>query len=287
MKLLAQNRVLSVAVAASLIIHGIFLSVRFVPPEAFRVIPADTSLEVILVNAKHDKKPVKADAVAQANLDGGGTEDKGHAKSPLPSSNRTPDGNSLASTQKTVRELQEQQKALMAKLKQKMPLDANAKTALPDNAADENNDKTQLTNRAAQIERNIEEQNKRPKKTFITPSTREVGYAMYYKAMQKKIESIGTLNFPEDNGKRLYGELIVYIPVFHDGTLYEKEGGPRIQRSSGIPALDNAALKIVRRAAPFGAFPANMRSGNGGDLWVIVTRFKFTREQGLETQLRS
>jgi protein TonB len=143
-----------------------------------------------------------------------------------------------------------------------------------------------LARTAAEIARNIEDYNKRPKKTQITPSTKEVGYAMYYATLQKRIENIGTLNFPQHNGKKLYGELVVYIPIFQDGTLYQKDGGPRIERSSGNQALDKAALQIVRRAAPFGKFPPNMRSSDKDDLWVIITRFKFTREDKMQADLR-
>ena len=138
----------------------------------------------------------------------------------------------------------------------------------------------------AEITQTIEDQNKRPKRTHISPSTRQVGYALYYKAMQKQVEEVGTLNFPQQNGKKLYGELVVSIPVFQDGTLYQKEGGPRVERSSGNPALDKAALDIVRRAAPFGAFPQNMRSVGKDDLWIVITRFTFTREEKLKAQLQ-
>jgi protein TonB len=139
-----------------------------------------------------------------------------------------------------------------------------------------------ISRAAAEITQAIEDQNKRPKKTFITPSTREVGYAIYYKQMQKRVEEVGTLNFPQQNGNKLYGELVMYIPIFQDGTLYLKDGGPRVERSSGNPALDRAALQIVRRAAPFGKFPPNMRSTDKDDLWVIITRFKFTREDKMQ-----
>jgi protein TonB len=100
------------------------------------------------------------------------------------------------------------------------------------------------------------------------------------------VEDVGTLNFPQKDGKKLYGELIVYIPIFQDGTIYEKDGGPKVEKSSGNSALDAAALRIVRRAAPFGKFPPNMRSVDKDDLWVVITRFKFTRDQLLETELR-
>jgi protein TonB len=128
----------------------------------------------------------------------------------------------------------------------------------------------------AEIEKRIEQLNRKPKRTVITPSTREVEYAIYYTSVQRKIEQIGTLNFPKKNGQKLYGELVASIPIFHDGTIYEKEGGPKIEHSSGDPDLDRAALRIIRRAAPFGAFPKAMRSTGRDDVWQLVTRFNFT-----------
>jgi len=147
-------------------------------------------------------------------------------------------------------------------------------------------DSTAIARMSAEIAKTIDDQNKRPKKTFITPSTQRVEYAMYYKTLQRRVEEIGTLNFPQQDGRKLYGELVISIPIFHDGTIYEKDGGPKIENSSGITALDNAALRIVRRASPFGRFPANMRTKNSDDLWVVITRFKFTREQALEAQMQ-
>lgn len=122
----------------------------------------------------------------------------------------------------------------------------------------------------------------------ITANTRDVGYAMYYKALRKRVESFGLINFPQRNGVKLYGELTVRIPVYRDGTLFEKEGGPGIERSSGNPALDRAALNIIRRAAPFGPFPKSMQAKNGGaDVWIIITKLRFTRDQGVQSQIRS
>jgi protein TonB len=65
-----------------------------------------------------------------------------------------------------------------------------------------------------------------------------------------------------------------------------KDGGPRVEQSSGNRALDAAALQIVRRAAPFGGFPANMRTRGKDDLWEVITRFRFTREEKMQTELR-
>jgi protein TonB len=288
-----QDRSLVTAVAVSLLAHAVLLAVHFAPPEPLRFKPVDPGLEVILVNARHDKKPVKAEALAQANLDGGGNADAGRAKSPLPDLKKTDDGDSIRAARRRVAELEERQRVLAQTAKKtpaavpKQSEQDKPSPAPPTPAvADDSENTRELARREAEINRQIEDYNKRPRKTQITPSTREVGYAMYYAALQKRIENIGTMNFPQQNGKKLYGELVVYIPVFQDGTLYDREGGPRVEKSSGNAALDAAALRIVRRAAPFGRFPDNMRSAGKDDVWEIITRFKFTRDDAVEAELR-
>lgn len=289
-----KNPTLAIAIGFSVVIHAALLAVRFAPPDTFRFQPTDPGLEVILVNAKHDKKPLKADALAQANLDGGGNAATGRAKSPLPDMRKSEDGESAKAAKRRVTDLEEQQRKLMEQLSNRKSTFSTPRAELdkprdlpqqPDNL-DAIDSARAIARREAEIAKNIEDYNKRPKKTQITPSTTEVGYAMYYKALQDKIEKIGTLNFPQQDGKKLYGELVVYIPVFQDGTIYEKDGGPRVERSSGNPALDAAAVRIARRAGPFGRFPANMRSTDKDDVWEIVTRFKFTRDDALQTDLR-
>ncbi|MET3106127.1 protein TonB [Oxalobacteraceae bacterium GrIS 2.11] len=288
-----QNLTFKIALIASLLVHGVLLLIHFVDPQPLPPVPVDPGLDVILVNAKHDKAPVKAQALAQANLDGGGNADQGHAKSPLPDLHTSEDGDAIRKTQRRIQELENLQNNLLTQTKQKSFKVANAldKTKTDEDrpvitGQDETETTKAITRLAAEIAQTIDNQNKRPRKTFITPSTKAVGYALYYKSMQKKIEDIGTLQFPEKNGKKLYGELIVYIPIFQDGSIYEKEGGPRIEKSSGVPALDKAALRIVRHAAPFGNFPQNMRSSDKDDLWIVITRFKFTHDLDLITELR-
>jgi protein TonB len=279
-----------IAVAVSVLAHAALLAIRFAAPDAFRLQPADPGLEVILVNAKHARAPLKAEALAQANLDGGGNADAGRAQSPLPDLKRIENGDSMQALQRRIADLEQRQKNVLSQVRPSPYASAPvAEQNKPDPAprGNDNLDTTKAIARmTAEITQRISDENKRPKKTFISPSTREAGYALYYKAMQKRVEEIGTLNFPQQNGNKLYGELVVYIPVFQDGGIYEKEGGPRIERSSGNAALDKAALAIVRRAAPFGKFPPNMRSSDKDDLWIVITRFKFTREEKLQAELR-
>ena len=284
----------SLAIVVSVLAHSVLLGVNFAAPQALHFKPADTGLEVILVNARHDKAPLKAEALAQANLDGGGNADKGRAKSPLPALHKTEDGQSIKAAKRKQVELEVQQKKLMTQLRKKesaFEVQAQKDKGKPEEAppqpqgVDLTDSAKIIARMEAEIAKNIEDYNKRPKRTQITPSTRGVGYAMYYKALQERIEKIGTLNFPQKNGKKLYGELTVSIPVFQDGSIFERDGGPRVERSSGNPDLDSATLAIVRRSAPFGRFPDNMRSVGMDDLWEVIARFKFTREEALETVL--
>lgn len=292
-KYFADNRFLTIALAGSVVIHAILLGVHFAAPDAFRLKPADPGLEVILVNAKHDKAPVKADAIAQANLDGGGNANEGRAKSPLPDMRKVENGDSVKAAQRKVAELEAQQQKILSQMNKTTQTVATPEREKPKEVTPQINAKDLLdTAKAvarmeAEVAKNIEEYNKRPKKTQITARTREAGYALYYKAMQEKIERLGTLNFPQRDGKKLYGELVIYIPVFQDGTIYDKEGGVRIERGSGNAALDSAALAIVRRSAPFGRFPDNMRTTSKDDIWEIITRFRFTHEETLQTDMSS
>ncbi|MFT5642984.1 MAG: protein TonB [Janthinobacterium sp.] len=280
---------LFVAIALSLLAHGVLLALHPGASGKLPPAPLEPALEVILVNAKHGAKPKKAEALAQANLDGGGNADAGRAKSPLPDLRKQDDGVSFEAAKRRIALLEQTRRDLLAQANRPSLFSVSSLTEnrAPDTlpgGADRFESRRALARMAAEISQDIEDQNQRPRKTFITPSTQQVGYAIYYKAMQKRIEETGTLNFPQQGGRKLYGELIVYIPVFQDGTIYQKGGGAQIRKSSGNAALDAAALAIVRRAAPFGRFPPDMLSKGSDDLWAIITRFTFTREEKLEAK---
>lgn len=292
--LTANNKFMPNSVAISLAFHAFLLfGIGFAAPETFHFKPVDTGLEVILVNAKHDKAPQKAEAIAQANLDGGGNADAGRAQSMLPDLQKVEDGDDLKVASSRVTELERQQEQILSHARKAAhaaaPMAEDVTKEQPDsrvNGPDSVDSSKAIARSIAEITQNISDQNKRPRKTFITPSTRAAGYAIYYKNMAKKIEDLGTLNFPKDKDKKLYGQLLLTIPIFQDGSIYEKEGGIKIDRSSGNPALDQAAIRIVQRSAPFGSFPKTMRSGDRDDIWVVVTHFKFTREEKMEAEMR-
>jgi protein TonB len=273
---------LQIALGISIAFHAVLLTVRFVDPERFNRVFQDTPLEVILVNAKSRDKPDFAKAIAQASLAGGGELEKGRATSPLPPSALMELGDAVEDAQRKVESLQQQQTQLLARLKKQlatMPPPDLARPA-PDTAQAEREEKRkQLIKLLAEIEKRINEENARPKKRYISPATREEVYAVYYDALRHKIEDKGTVNFPEQAGKKLYGELTMVVTVNFDGRLLDTE----VVETSGNLTLDRRAQSIVRGTAPFNRFNDAMR--RKADQIVVVSRFRFTRDATLETRL--
>jgi protein TonB len=114
----AQFTTLHWALGVSLLVHAVVLSVRFVDPEAFNRVFHDTPLEVVLVNARSAERPDKAQAIAQANLQGGGEAAKGRASSPLPPTVQLREGDTAEDTEeKRIEVLKQQQTMLLAQLK--------------------------------------------------------------------------------------------------------------------------------------------------------------------------
>ncbi|GKS74932.1 TonB family protein [Acidovorax sp. SUPP950] len=274
---------LQLALGVSIAVHAVLLSVRFIDPESFNRVFQDTPLEVILVNAKSSERPDKAQAIAQSSLAGGGEAAKGRATSPLPYSALTAVGDDFEEAQRKLDAMQEQQSQLLAQLRKQLATLPVPDPRQPSQSADalaQEEKRRQLIKLLAEIEKRINEENARPKKRYISPATREEVYAIYYDGLRRKIEDKGTDNFPEQGGKKLYGELTMIVTVNHDGTVLETE----IVQGSGNRLLDNRAQAIARSAGPFGVFGPAMRAK--ADQIAVVSRFKFTRDQTLETSVR-
>jgi periplasmic protein TonB len=278
-----QFSTLQIALGASVAVHGALLAVKIVDPQGFKRVFQDTPLEVILVNARTNERPDKARAIAQASMAGGGDSVKGRATSPLPNSAFTSAGDSNEEeSQKQLEQLMDQQMQLLTQVKQQLaslpPPDTRRMSLTPEQIAAEEK-RRNLIKMLAEIEKRINTENARPKKRYISPSTREEVYAIYYDHLRKLIEDKGTENFPEQGGKKLYGELTMIVHVNHDGSVLKTE----IVDSSGNRTLDRRAEQIARAAGPFGAFNGAMRSR--ADQILVVSRFKFTRDETLETKL--
>lgn len=275
---------LQIALALSVLAHAALLAVRFVDPESFNRIMQETPLEVILVNAKTNERPDKAKAIAQASLAGGGDLDKGRATSPLPPSAFTAVGESEDEAHRQVEAMQAQQQMLLAQIKKQlaaMPLPDPRSKGDPSESKAREEKRRQLVELLAEIERRVNEENARPKKRYLSPATREATYAVYVDALRRRVEARGTENFPENAGKKLYGELTMMLTVNFDGSIL----GADVVESSGDRLLDRRAQAIVRSIGNFGKFTDAMRRQT--DQIVLPSRFKFTRDETLETQLSS
>ena len=273
---------LQIALGVSVALHAVLLTVRFVDPERFNRVFQDTPLEVILVNAKSNEKPDFAKAIAQASLAGGGELEAGRATSPLPPSALMELGDAAEDAERKVESLQAQQTQLLAHIKKQLasmpPPDLTQPANNPARAEREQR-RQQLIKILAEIEKRINEENARPKKRYISPATREAVYAVYYEELRRKIEDKGTVNFPEQAGKKLYGALTMIVTVNFDGRILDTE----VVETSGNLMLDRRAQNIVRGTGPFGRFSDAMR--READQIVVVSRFKFTRDDALETTL--
>lgn len=271
---------LQLALLASVAVHAMLLTVRFVDPESFNRVFEDTPLEVVLVNARSNEKPDKAKAIAQASLAGGGDAEKGRATSPLPPSALIEIGDaSEEETARKLQSLQEQQTLLLAQVKSQLaalPPPDPKQIASKAEQKEREEKRRQLVKILAEIERRINQQNARPKKRYISPAVREEVYAVYYDALRRAIEDKGTDNFPQSGGKKLYGELTMIVTVNHNGRVIDTE----VVETSGNRTLDRRAAAIARSAGPFGHFSSAMR--RQAEQIVVVSRFKFTRDETLE-----
>ena len=275
---------LQIALGVSVVVHAALLTVRIVDPEGFNRVFQDTPLEVVLVNARSTERVERAQAIAQAALAGGGEAETGRATSPLPASALTSIGDAAEDELKKIEALQDQQMLMLANLKRTLaampPADPKQANSTPEAVAREEK-RRHLIKLLAEIEKRINEENARPKKRYISPATREEVYAVYYDSLRRKIEERGTTHFPEAAGRKMYGELTMIVTVNHDGKVLDTE----VVETSGNHTLDRRAATIARAAGPFGRFNEPMR--RKADQIVVVSRFKFTRDDTLETRLTS
>jgi protein TonB len=264
------------ALSISIVFHAIVLSIHFKLPERLRGI-APAQLDVVLVNSKSRTRPTEADVLAQSNLDGGGDTDlERHAKSPLPPLQSPERGEDMKQTRRKVQEMEARQRQLLSQLSSTKEVpsaqpEPQAETRSQLSGADLADSALIIARMEAQIARQIDEYNKRPRKTFVGAKAAEVRYAMYVEDWRQRIERIGNLNYPEGARGRIYGSLRLSVSINSDGTLAAMD----LESSSGYKILDAAAEQIVRLAAPFAKFPPDIRRDT--DILVITRTWRFAR----------
>ena len=279
-----NDRVLAMALGTSIVLHAVLLAVHFKFPQALRWQASEPRLEVVLVNAKTRERPAKADVLAQANLDRGGNVDESRrARSPLPVTQPKQPGRDLVEAERRVSELEARQQELLAMARaaqaNKAAKDAPAEQAAPQPSGRDLADLALAAMRLqAQIDRQIDEYQKRPRKKFIGANAAEYRFAQYEEDWRAKVERLGTVNYPAEARGRLYGNLRLTVTIRPDGSVDSIE----LDRSSGLKVLDAAAFKIVRMASPYAAFPASIRRDT--DLLVITRTWFFGQGDKIWTE---
>ncbi|BEI40274.1 hypothetical protein PHIN9_02050 [Polynucleobacter sp. HIN9] len=253
-----------IALAISLLVHLALLSQRwFNPPETERRF--NTPLSIVLVNASSPAPPQKAQKLAQANLDGGGLTIREDA-SALHRAHLGADAKLEA--------LEKRQKQLLSKL------DTDKKQASGMRSGEESKQLSQTNALEAELARRLSPEGRLPRRAVLSASsTKTVAFAYYYDGMRQKIEAYGNTFFPRVQGRPLYGSLVLTVSVDAEGRITNNvkgREGIEVSHSSGIPELDRQAVAIVRAAAPFGAFPSEMRQQI--DVLDWVSTFEFTRD---------
>lgn len=132
----------------------------------------------------------------------------------------------------------------------------------------------------AEIQADMTSYSRRPRKAFIDSiNAHKYKAATYEAAWQRKVERVGNLNYPGDvRRKKLSGTLTLVVELDAGGSLLKAT----VTRSSGYKAIDDAALNIVRLAAPFAPLPMDLRKDY--DVLVITRVWQFLNEGGLRTK---
>ena len=270
------------AVLVSLVLHAaVMFGITIRPPDLSRLDFVAPPLEVVLVNAKTANRPFQADALAQRNLDGGGNTDKDRrAKSPLPVTRDDRQTREAARESQRLQQLEREAQQLLTQVKSRATVESAAPQPQPQaesriaapSVADILNKSVQIARLEAQIDKDMDSYQKRPRRRFLGARTQEYRFARYIEDWRHKVERIGTLNYPQAaRDQKIYGKLTLTVSIKADGSVENIE----MNRSSGQKILDEAALRIVRLGAPYSAFPADIARDT--DVLSITRTWTFTR----------
>lgn len=256
---IGDNQRLSATFVLSLLVHGLLvLGVGFALDDAARVMP---TLDVILTQTQTPLTPEQADFLAQASNQGGGEHEKstrprdsqaGIAPQPEPGVAPQP-----MRAQSPAVQPPPQARVVTSTTRSDMRATRPEATPTPtERPLPRSQEKIEhdmaMARLAAEIHMRTERYAKRPKRKFVSASTKEYAYAAYLRRWVDRVERVGNLNYPEEARRRhIGGLLVISVAVKRDGSIEEA----KIIQSSHIPMLDAAALRIVRLSEPFAPLP--------------------------------
>ena len=255
---IGESSRLGATLVLSALVHAMLvLGIGFAAEDAAPMVP---TLDVILSQTRTELTPAQADFLAQANNQGGGEHDRstrptapqagplpqpedGLAPRPLraqtPAPSPPPDARVISSirAEETVATAQHTPDVAPA------PLPPGQEKIARD---------IEMARLAAEIQLRSQQYAKRPKRKFVSASTKEYAWAQYLRGWVDRVERVGNLNYPDEARRRRIGGLVVIsVGVRRDGSVEST----RIIQSSNIPMLDNAAIRIVQLSAPYEPLP--------------------------------
>ena len=275
-----SNDRFAVSVIMALGLHAaVLLGVGFVLDFKPLTHPLET-LDVVLVNWRSESKPDEADFVAQASQQGGGEstevtrpsqENTGASPGPTDGDDPLDQQEQLSSVADAAREqiLVEEHDSEFAQqitsIEQPEPPLPSAATLMQESMT--------MAKLQPGIQRDRESKSKLPRRKWISANTREYEFAAYMQAWVAKVERVGNLNYPEEIRRlMLVGDLVMTVGINLDGSVESID----IQRSSGLPQLDQAATRIVRLAGPYSPLPEHINATV--DVLHITRTWRFARD---------
>ena len=285
-KMIAVSVPTQMAVCVSVSIHLFLIlavGAKLFDPKNF--MPPHNAMDVVLVNAKSANKPTKADALAQANLDGGGnTDEKRRAKTPLPAVDQTAAKNEKIAEQR-VKQLEQEMKTLMTQAKSSAKILQGEVSQQPSGApkplssVELLQQSMEIQRLEAELAKEQEAYQQRPKRKFVGGRTTEYRFAQFVDNWRLKIERVGNLNYPEEAKRAgLQGQLQLTVAIKANGEVEDI----KVERSSGSKTLDQAAKRIVMLSAPFDRFPDNIKRDT--DVLHITRTWIFGRDETLTSK---
>ena len=253
-----QSSVLTSIVFHLLLILGV--GAQLFDPRQFA--PPHNVMDVVLVNAKSATKPVTADALAQANLDGGGnTDEKRRAKTPLPAIEQSAAKNARQA-QERVKQLEQEVKQLMtqarstAKVMQAELAQKASGTPDPVSTSDLMQKSIEIQRLEAQISKEYDSYQQRPKRKYVGGRTQEYRFAPYVDSWRQKIERVGNLNYPGlARARGIHGAVQVTVAIKANGEVEDIE----IHSTRADKILKDAVRRIVTLSTPFDRFPDSFK----------------------------
>ncbi len=257
----------TVALFIAMLVHIVVLySIGFVMPKSNQL--PNTAMEIILLPKKiSERLPNKADYLAQVSHKGGGKIQDTQKNLSMPTMpSFTPPQFSAPTRQVKILTTEKLAQHLVIS----QPDVTLPKTPISKNTLLINASAAKLAKLQAELDAKFNLYTKQPREKYINPNTREYNYANYMDAWRRKVEEIGSLNYPDKaRQQHLSGSLVLDVVLNSNGTIHQVT----IKQASGYKILDEAALRIVRLAAPFAPFPEAIRKET--DLLHIIRTWEF------------